>query len=576
MHRTGSYVNYAAAISIVVIVAAGLSLMTSLRHISDSSQWVVHTREVLERLQDTRILVNKSDALLHSLLLQDDAGDRADLNATVAALPREVEALRHLTSDNPVQQRALAVYRAQLDRYARVLLGELASRTEDRRELRMLRAGISAQSATLRDEELRLLALREQAVRADRRRVLLSAGGLAVLSVALLLIVDVTARRDARLVRAEKSRLDATLRSIGDAVIATGPDGRILLMNAVAERLTGSSEADAQGKPMDAVLAIRRRGDGVADLGSLVRDVISTRVPCAGIEISGSLAAEPSVNRDWILACYPMIAGRSAVGAVVSLLEVTELKASRRELVDANSQLERRVVERTEALTEANVELRAFAQTVAHDLRAPLRNVLGYANALREDGAPGLSQQGRQFVERIDTVARRMDRLVTDLLQFSQLSRPEIQLKPVELDRVLRKALDDVEAQVSAAGATVTVAPLPAVLGNEAILVQVFDNLISNGVKFVAPGVKPEVRIAADSVDGVVRVHVADNGIGIPRDKREFVFGAFERLHGEEAYPGTGIGLAIVRKGLERIGGRVAIEDSATGTSFLVSLPAAG
>lgn len=576
MHRTGSYVNYAAAISIVVIVAAGLSLMTSLRHISDSWQWVVHTREVLERLQDTRILVNKSDALLHSLLLQDDAEDRADLNATVAALPREVAVLLHLTSDNPVQQRALAVYRTQLDRYARVLLDELARRTEDRRELRTLRAGISAQSATLRNEELRLLALREDAVREDRRRVLMSAGGLAVLSVALLLFVDVTARRDARLVRAEKSRLDATLRSIGDAVIATGPDGRILLMNAVAERLTGSSEAGAQGKPMDAVLAIHRRGDGVADLGSLVRDVISTRVPCAGIEISGSLAAEPSVNRDWILACHPMIAGRSAVGAVVSLLEVTELKASRRELVDANSQLERRVVERTEALTEANVELRAFAQTVAHDLRAPLRNVLGYANALREDGAPGLSQQGRQFVERIDTVAQRMDRLVTDLLQFSQLSRPEIQLKPVELDRVLRKALDDVEAQVSAAGATVTVAPLPAVLGNEAILVQVFDNLISNGVKFVAPGVKPEVRITAETVDGLVRVHVADNGIGIPRDKREFVFGAFERLHGEEAYPGTGIGLAIVRKGLERIGGRVAIEDSATGTSFLVSLPAAG
>ncbi len=575
MQRTGLYVNYAAAISIVVIVAAVLSLVTSMRHISDSWQWVVHTREVLERLQETRTLVTRTDALLHALLLEDDAEDRADLGATVAALPQEVAILRHLTSDNPVQQRALAMYRSQLDQYAQAMLGELASRTEDRRQLRALRARLSAQSTALRNEELRLLALREDAVRQDRTRLLLSMGGLAVLSVALLMFVDLTARRDARLVRAEKSRLDATLRSIGDAVIATGPDGRILLMNAVAERLTGSSEAAAEGKPVDAVLAIHRRGDGMTELAGLVREVVATRVPCTSIEIGGSLAAEPSVERDWILACHPMMAGRGAIGAVISLLEVTELEASRRELVDANTMLERRVVERTEALTEANVELRAFAHTVAHDLRAPLRNVLGYANALREDGAPGLSQQGKQFVERIDTVAHRMDRLVTDLLQFSQLSRPEIRLQEVDLERVLRLALDNVEASVRAAGARVSVGPLPPVRGNEAILVQVFDNLISNAVKFVAPGTTPQVKVSAETADGAVRVHVADKGIGIPREQREFVFGAFERLHGEEEYPGTGIGLAIVRKGLERIGGRVEIEDSASGTSFRVTLPAA-
>lgn len=574
MQRTGSYLNYAAAASILVIAAAVLSLVTSMRHISDSWQWVVHTREVLERLQDTRTLVSKSDALLHALLLQDDAEDRAELHTTVAALPQEVTTLRQLTSDNPVQQRALSIYDRQIDQYSSALLDELARRTEDRRQLRALRTEIAAQGTALRDEELRLLAQREETVRKDRNRLFLSVGVLSALSVALLLFVRATARRDAALIRAERSRLDATLRSIGDAVIATGPDGRILLMNAVAEHLTGITETAARGQPLDQVLAIHRRGDGMADLASLIREVVSTRVPCVNIEISGNLLSQPAVNRDWILACHPMMADRGAIGAVISLLEVTELKSSQRELVDANVLLERRVVERTEALTEANVELRAFAHTVAHDLRAPLRNVLGYANALREDGAPGLSSQGRQFVERIDLVAHRMDRLVTDLLQFSQLSRPEIRLKTVELDRVLRLALDNVEAQVRAAGATVELAPLPAVRGNEAILVQVFDNLLSNAVKFVTPGVAPHVTVSADSMDGKVRVHVADNGIGIPPAQREIVFGAFERLHGEEEYPGTGIGLAIVRKGLERIGGQVAIEDSAAGTSFVVTLPA--
>lgn len=575
MQRTGLFVNYAAAGSILVIVAAVLSLVSSMRHISDSWQWVIHTREVLEQLHDTRTLVNRTDALLHSLLLREDAQDRADLGATVAALPRQVATLRHLTSDNPVQQRALAVYHAQLDQYSQALLDELGRHRENRRELRALRSALFLQSTALRNEELRLLSLREDAVRHDRTRLFVSVGVLAVLSVSLLLFVGATARRDARLVRAEKSRLDATLRSIGDAVIATGIDGRIVLMNAVAERLTGTTEAAALGKPMDAVLAIHRRGDGMADLASLIRGVVSTQTPCARTEISGSLPAEPEVNRDWILACYPMMSGHGAIGAVISLLEVTELKASQRELVDANSLLERRVVERTEALTEANVELRSFAHTVAHDLRAPLRNVIGYANALREDGAPGLSNQGRQFVERIDAVAQRMDRLVSDLLQFSQLSRPEIRMVPVDLERVLHRALDNVESQVRAAGAKIAVGPLPPVLGNEAILVQVFDNLLGNGVKFVAPGVRPEVRVSGETVDGVVRVHIADNGIGIPPAEREHVFGAFERLHGEEAYPGTGIGLAIVRKGLERLGGHVAIEDSAAGSSFLVTLPAA-
>jgi signal transduction histidine kinase/CHASE3 domain sensor protein len=574
MQRNRLYVNYAAALSILVLVVAVLSVVTSMGRISDSWRWVVHTREVLERLQGTQTLVSNADALQHSLLLQDDAQDRAEFTSTMAAIPRELAALRQLTSDNPLQQRALAAYGAQVNDYTQELLDGLAHRVDDRRELRSLRAAILSQSAALRAEEARLLVLREDAVRRERVRLIAWMAALAVLSVALLLLVRGIARRDARLMLAEQSRLDATLRSIGDAVIATGMDGRILLMNAVAEGVTGITDAAAQGQPLADVLKIRKRGNGVADLPAIISEVVSTRLPCTRIEISGSLPVEPQVNRDWILACYPMMSGHVAIGAVLSLLEVTELKASQRELVEANVLLERRVQERTEALADVNVELRAFAHTVAHDLRAPLRNVLGYANVLREDEARGMSEQGRQFVDRIGVVAQRMDQLVTDLLQYSQLSRAEIRLGAVDLDRVIRLALDNLEAQVGASGAQVSVAgPLPPVHGNEAILVQVFDNLLSNAIKFVAPGVTPQVRVAAETAGAVVRVRVSDNGIGIPAAQKEIVFGAFERLHGEERYPGSGIGLAIVRKGLERIGGQVAVEDSAAGSSFILTLP---
>ncbi len=576
MQRTRLYVNYAAAFSILVLVGSVMSVMGSMGRISDSWRWVVHTREVLERLQGTRTLVSNADAMEHSLLLQPDVQDRAAFNASLAAIQREMEALGRLTSDNPTQQRALEVYRGQLDDFTRALTDGLARGADDRRQMRSLRAAISAQDSKLRNEESRLLVLREAAVRRDRIYVWVSMAVLVVLSAALLLVMRAIARRDAGLVRAEQSRLDATLRSIGDAVFAAGMDGRILLMNSVAERLTGLGEAEALGRPLAEVLRIHRPGQGEQDLASLIRHVVATRQPYARIEIRGSLPAEPSVYRDWILACYPMMSGPVAIGAVVSLLEVTELKASQRELAEANLLLERRVHERTEALAEANVELRAFAHTVAHDLRAPLRNVLGYADLLREDEQRALSPQGRQFVERIGAVAARMDKLVSDLLEYSQLSRAELSLHAVDLGRVLRLAQDNVEPQASAAGARISIAgPLPAVLGNEAILVQVFDNLLGNAIKFVAPGVTPQVHVSAETIGDRARVRVADNGIGIPDAKREFVFGVFERLHGEEKYPGSGIGLAIVRKGLERMGGEVAVESTASGSTFVVTLPAA-
>ena len=170
-----------------------------------------------------------------------------------------------------------------------------------------------------------------------------------------------------------------------------------------------------------------------------------------------------------------------------------------------------------------------------------------------------------------------MDRLVADLLAYSQLSRAELRLQPVALDRVVQLALQHLDAQIAASGARIDVAgPLPSVLGNEAVLTQVFENLVGNAIKFVAPGVRPEVTIRARVADGEAQVRVADNGIGIPEDKRDRVFDVFERLHGDEQYPGTGIGLAIVAKGIERLGGSVRVEPGTpSGTVFAVDLPLA-
>lgn len=575
MQRTTRYVNYATAASIMILAAAIVTLIGSIGRTVESRRWVVHTQDVLMRLQESISLVSQVDALQKSLLLDHDPQDRAELDLRLAAIPREWQTLRQLTSDNPVQQQALLRYRGLLDGFTQALLEGLRHpELHTQSGMRTLRRAIAAQEAALRGEEERLLVLRAASVERDLTRTGVATGTVAFLSIALLFFVRAMARRDALMMQTERARLAATLRSIGDAVIATDLRGRVQFMNPVAEELAGMDTTQAAGRPLEEVLRILPAAPGTLDLPALLRDIVAGAAAPARIELSGSTALQPATARDWILSCHPMLAQDRPAGAVIGVHEVTELKQAQRNLAEANLLLERRIQERTERLAEANMELRAFAHTVAHDLRAPLRNVEGYADALREDESPRLSEQGRHFLVRLCDAARRMDRLITELLAYSQLSRADLKLQTVDLERVAWLALSDIETQVSRSGAQVEIAsPLPKVLGNEAILVQVFDNLIGNALKFVAPGVAPSVRIHGCEEGDHALVWIADNGIGIPPEQRERIFGVFERLHGEEAYPGTGIGLAIVRKAMERLGGSVRVEAAAAGTVFRLCLP---
>ena len=581
IQKTTRFVNYATAISIVILVAAITTLIGSISRTAESRRWVFHTQEVLVRLQGTVSLVNGAAALQNALLLDEDPDDRAERDAALAAIPREWEALRRLTRDNPVQQRALADYRPLLDDFIRMLAAGPQQQTQAQAQqahaaMRTLRRAICARAAALRAEEERLLALRMASVERDLTRTIAATAAVAVLSIALLFFVRAMARRDTLLMRTEQARLAATLGSIGDAVIATDLHGRVQFMNAVAQQLVCMDEAKAAGQPLENVLCIQPAPSQSVDLPAVLREVIATMTARKRLEVSGSTPQHPEAVRDWILSCHPMMVYGKPAGVVIGALEVTELKQAQRHLSEANALLERRIQERTERLAEANLELRAFAHTVAHDLRAPLRNVEGFTDALLEDETPRLSEQGRGFIDRIGDAARRMDRMIVDLLAYSQLSRAELQLKKVDLERVVQLALADLESQVAQSGARVAVArPLPAVLGNEAILVQVLDNLVGNALKFVAPGVRPAIGIHARREEEHVLVWVSDNGIGIPPAQRDRVFSVFERLHGEEAYPGTGIGLAIVKKGMERLGGSVGVEPAPVGTTFRLCLPAA-
>ncbi len=239
--------------------------------------------------------------------------------------------------------------------------------------------------------------------------------------------------------------------------------------------------------------------------------------------------------------------------------------------------LETQVEERTARLVELNRELDAFAYTISHDLRAPLRAMHGYADALVEDYGPALPEDGQRFTRRIAAAAQRMEELIQDILAYSRLAREEVALRPVPLDRAVEGVLSRLAERLGEAGAQVGVEPpLPAVMAHPPILAQALENLVLNAAKFVEPGTRPAIAIRAEAREGRVRLSVRDNGIGIAPEHHDRIFRPFERLHGSEAYPGTGIGLAIVRRSVERMRGRCGVESMpGRGSTFWIELEGA-
>jgi light-regulated signal transduction histidine kinase (bacteriophytochrome) len=226
-------------------------------------------------------------------------------------------------------------------------------------------------------------------------------------------------------------------------------------------------------------------------------------------------------------------------------------------------------------LEEINREQEAFNYSISHDLRAPLITINNYAGIVLSDHAAQLDEAGRGMVQRIQSAAYRMETTLRNLLQYSTLSREEIVLESVDVDSVVSDLLIEHRGIIQERKAEVSVEkPLPRVRGSTVILNQVMTNLLTNALKYTEAEKNPRVRIFAETRGHHVILRVADEGIGIEPKYHERIFQIFERLHGYSRYPGSGVGLAIVRRAVSRMNGRIWVESApGQGSCFCVELP---
>jgi PAS domain S-box-containing protein len=580
------------ALAAVLLVIAGGAACDRLAELRQANRWVEHTLTVQASLAQVLSLLSDAETGQRGFLLTGQSPYLEPYDAARTRLPQELEQLRRLTRDNPSQQERIA----SLEKLSQQKLAELSATItaranrrpgeaarivlsgEGRRMMDEIRAVVVAMHA----EEGRLLTERTEVQAQHGRHATLAiisslALALVIVAAAVLTLSKVERERDreraarttaeevAAAIALSEERLKVTLASIGDGVLATDTQGRITLLNGVAEALTGWTEAEAVGRGVEEVLVIvneESRRPAEQPIARVLREGMvaglanhTVLIARDGRETPVDDSAAPIKGKD-----------QRIVGVVMVFRDITGRKRA--------EGLERAARREAE---EANRSKDEFLAMLSHELRTPLNSILGWARLLR-DGQTTPKQRERALLS-IERNAQHQTRLIEDLLDVSRIvsGKLTLEVQRVDLATVIDAALDLVRAAAESAGVEIVLdlhPSTPPMIGDPARLQQIVLNLIANAVKYTQRGGRVEIRL--HQADASVELVVRDTGIGIRPDFMPHLFDRFRQDEaGARAQGGLGIGLTIVRHLVERHGGtiRAASAGEGQGSTFTVRLP---
>jgi PAS domain S-box-containing protein len=359
---------------------------------------------------------------------------------------------------------------------------------------------------------------------------------------------DITERK---LAGEAQARLAAIVNSSEDAIVSKTLDGRVTSWNPGAEKIYGYTAAEMIGQPIARIFPPERINEEAEILaqvrqGRSVQHYETVRLRKDGRPIDISVTISPILDADGKI-----------IGASKIARDISAQKRAEAEIKKLNAELEQRVSERTAQLESANQELEAFSYSVSHDLRAPLRAVNGFAEIVLAEAGDQLPEHCRHYLERIRDGGHRMGRLIDDLLAFARLSRHPLNRQVVAMNDLVASALHELKPLWENRPVEIRTAELPAAFGDPMLLRQVWVNLISNALKYSRQRTPAMIEIGTTPHDKETIFFVRDNGAGFDMQYAGKLFGVFQRLHREDEFEGTGVGLAIVQRVIHRHGGRV-------------------
>lgn len=403
-------------------------------------------------------------------------------------------------------------------------------------------------------------------------------GGIWLFGVAVSLLV---ARR-ARLVANQRARAGAELRaseernrmlleSSGEGIVGVDIEMRCTFCNPAALRLLGyGGVEEVLGQDLHA-LVHHHHPDGSAYPAKACAIRAALRPSASASSEDEQFWRKDGSHFPVAFRSQPIMRDGQVTGAVINFSDISERKRSETEIRELNERLEQRVAERTAEIERAYRDLESYSYSTSHDLRTPLRALNGYAHILLDTEGPRLGEDSRKMLDRIVHNSNKMGRLIDDLLDYERTSRQPLECGALDLAALVSDVLDELRETYPAA--QVSVGELPPACGDPILLRQLLINLIGNALKFSAAQAQPHVEIGGLGREGEARYYVRDNGAGFDMGHAAKLFGMFQRLHHESDFPGTGVGLAIAKRIVERHGGRIWAEAApGRGATFFFTL----